>query len=133
MGLAAVPVMLGSMGLPETITSQRTVPNSSLMQRCLCVSVATQRLSVPTGTSHLAPDVGWRLSLGLVGVPAVLVLFGSLMLPETPSNLMQRGREQEARKVSSVCVKRSSHCLIDPVGSSATNPAWLAGMQEDLV
>ncbi len=64
--------------------------------------------SVLAGTSHLAPNVGWRLSLGLVGVPAVLVLLGSLALPETPSSLMQRGREQEARKV----------CIIN--GSSAS-------------
>ncbi|CAK0787208.1 hypothetical protein CVIRNUC_010424 [Coccomyxa viridis] len=51
------------------------------------------------GTSHLADNIGWRLSLGLTGLPAVLVLAGSLVLPETPNSLMQRGNEQEARKV----------------------------------
>ena len=65
-----------------------------------CEAVTDGRFSA--GTSHLAPDVGWRLSLGLVGVPAVLVLLGSLMLPETPSSLMQRGKEQEARRVCPV-------------------------------
>ena len=51
------------------------------------------------GTSHLGDNIGWRLSLGLTGLPAVLVLAGCLVLPETPNSLMQQGNEQEARKV----------------------------------
>ena len=54
------------------------------------------------GTSHLADNTGWRLSLGLTGLPAVLVLAGSLVLPETPNSLMQQGHEQEARKVGHI-------------------------------
>jgi hypothetical protein len=57
------------------------------------------------GTSHLAANVGWRLSLGLTGLPAVVVLAGCLVLPETPNSLMQQGREQEARRVAACTYK----------------------------
>ena len=63
--------------------------------------------------------MGWRLSLGLVGIPAVLVLLGSLALPETPSSLMQRGHEQEARRVSLIPGTSASHicAVLKVVGS----------------
>lgn len=42
---------------------------------------------------------GWRLSLGLAGVPAVLLFIGGLVLPETPNSLAERGRTAEAKAV----------------------------------
>jgi sugar porter (SP) family MFS transporter len=42
---------------------------------------------------------GWRLSLGLAGVPAVLLFVGGLVLPETPNSLAERGRTAEAKAV----------------------------------
>jgi len=50
------------------------------------------------GTQYLQPW-GWRLSLALGAVPALVVLVGSLLLPETPNSLIQRGRFDEGRKV----------------------------------
>ena len=44
-------------------------------------------------------DNGWRLSLGLAGVPAVILLFGSLLLPETPNSLIERGHRARGRAV----------------------------------
>jgi hypothetical protein len=69
------------------------------------------RKRLHAGTSHLAANVGWRLSLGLTGLPAVVVLAGCLVLPETPNSLMQRGREQEARRVS-CAFKRATSVLL---------------------
>jgi SP family galactose:H+ symporter-like MFS transporter len=41
----------------------------------------------------------WRWMLGIVAIPAVLLLGGVLMLPRSPRWLMSRGRESEARRV----------------------------------
>ncbi|KAK9914843.1 hypothetical protein WJX75_001199 [Coccomyxa subellipsoidea] len=50
------------------------------------------------GTSFIAPW-GWRISLGLAGVPASILFLGSLCLPDTPVSLIQRGRPDLGRKV----------------------------------
>ncbi|KAI3524643.1 hypothetical protein L1887_03305 [Cichorium endivia] len=42
---------------------------------------------------------GWRLSLGLATVPALLMFVGGLFLPETPNSLVEQGRLEEGRKV----------------------------------
>ena len=72
---------------------------------------AHEEEALHAGTSQLAANVGWRLSLGLTGLPAVVVLAGCLILPETPNSLMQRGREQEARRVSCIFKKAISVLL----------------------
>lgn len=40
---------------------------------------------------------GWRLSLGGAMVPALIITVGSLVLPETPNSMIERGREDEAK------------------------------------
>ena len=42
---------------------------------------------------------GWRLSLGLAAVPALMLLLGGLCLPESPNSLLERGRRDEALAV----------------------------------
>ncbi|CAI8582922.1 unnamed protein product [Vicia faba] len=41
---------------------------------------------------------GWRLSLGLGAVPAVIFVVGSFCLPDSPNSLVARGRHEAARK-----------------------------------
>lgn len=48
--------------------------------------------------SKLHPT-GWRFALGLAGVPAAILLFGSLIIPETPTSLIERGKVDEGRKI----------------------------------
>ncbi|XP_037485845.1 sugar transport protein MST1-like [Triticum dicoccoides] len=43
------------------------------------------------------PRWGWRLSLGLAAVPASVILVGALLIPDTPSSLIVRGRVEQAR------------------------------------
>ncbi|XAR53678.1 hypothetical protein NMG60_11022323 [Bertholletia excelsa] len=40
---------------------------------------------------------GWRLSLGGAVVPALIITFGSLILPETPNSMIERGKTEEAK------------------------------------
>ncbi|XP_074576884.1 sugar transport protein MST1-like isoform X1 [Curcuma longa] len=49
------------------------------------------------GASHVRAW-GWRLSLGLAAVPAAAIFFFSLLIPDTPSSLVARGRIDDARE-----------------------------------
>jgi MFS family permease len=48
------------------------------------------------GTGKINPW-GWRLSLGLAGVPACLLILGSILAPETPNSLIERGHFEKGR------------------------------------
>lgn len=41
---------------------------------------------------------GWRLSLGGAVVPALIITVGSLVLPDTPNSMIERGSNDKARK-----------------------------------
>ncbi|XP_047310140.1 sugar transport protein 8-like [Impatiens glandulifera] len=49
-------------------------------------------------TSTVHPN-GWRWSLGLAGVPAVILFLGSLVITDTPSSLVERGKDEKGKKV----------------------------------
>ncbi|KAJ1400140.1 Sugar/inositol transporter [Sesbania bispinosa] len=49
------------------------------------------------GTSKL--ENGWRISLGLGAVPAVMLCVGSLFLGDTPNSLIERGQREGAKKM----------------------------------
>ena len=40
---------------------------------------------------------GWRLSLGGAVVPALIITLGSLVLPDTPNSMIERGQHEEAK------------------------------------
>ena len=50
------------------------------------------------GTQHMAVNRGWRLSVGLAIVPALILFLGSLIIPDTPNSLVQRGKIEQARR-----------------------------------
>lgn len=47
-------------------------------------------------TSKMAKN-GWRISLGLAIVPAVLVILGGIFCPETPNSLIERNLKEEGK------------------------------------
>ncbi|KZV16027.1 sugar carrier protein C [Dorcoceras hygrometricum] len=49
------------------------------------------------GFAKIKGGWGWRLSLGGAVVPALIITFGSLVLPETPNSMIERGRRDKAR------------------------------------
>ena len=63
----------------------------------MCLGILAAQL-VNYGTINI-PDYGWRISLALAGVPALLLLSGSLFLHDTPSSLVARGKPEEAHAV----------------------------------
>lgn len=50
------------------------------------------------GTNQMHPN-GWRVSLGLAAVPAVLLTLGGLFCPETPNSLIERGKTDEGHHI----------------------------------
>ncbi|XP_039053176.1 sugar transport protein 5 isoform X2 [Hibiscus syriacus] len=55
---------------------------------------------------------GWRLSLGLAVVPAVIMTMGALFISDTPSSLIQRGKMEHARH--SLRKVRGKDCDVEP-------------------
>lgn len=41
------------------------------------------------------PNWGWRVSLGAAAVPALVIVVGSLLVPDTPTSLMLRGADAD--------------------------------------
>ncbi|XP_004298157.1 PREDICTED: sugar transport protein 13-like [Fragaria vesca subsp. vesca] len=49
------------------------------------------------GTAKITGGWGWRLSLGLGGIPAVMLTVGSLIVVDTPDSLITRGKLEEGK------------------------------------
>ncbi|XP_057756346.1 sugar carrier protein C-like [Arachis stenosperma] len=41
---------------------------------------------------------GWRYSLGFAAVPAVMIVIGAIFLPDSPSSLIERGKNEKAKQ-----------------------------------
>jgi MFS transporter, SP family, sugar:H+ symporter len=48
--------------------------------------------------SKMKNGEGWRYSLGLAAVPAIMIIIGAIFLPDTPSSLIERGQNDKAKK-----------------------------------
>ncbi|XP_031272103.1 sugar transport protein 13 [Pistacia vera] len=51
------------------------------------------------GTAKIKGGWGWRLSLGLAGIPALLLTIGALFVVDTPNSLIERGRLEQGKAV----------------------------------
>ncbi|ESW15229.1 hypothetical protein PHAVU_007G055500, partial [Phaseolus vulgaris] len=50
-------------------------------------------------TAQIKGGYGWRISLALAGVPALMLTLGSLLVHDTPNSLIERGLEDEGKIV----------------------------------
>ncbi|EFJ37602.1 hypothetical protein SELMODRAFT_402035 [Selaginella moellendorffii] len=91
-GNQAVPVYLSEMA-PAKIRGALNI----MFQLAITIGILCANL-INYGTAKI-PGWGWRLSLGLAGVPAILMSVGGLFLPETPNSLIERGRCDEGRRL----------------------------------
>ncbi|KAK9142098.1 hypothetical protein Syun_011498 [Stephania yunnanensis] len=90
-GNQAVPLYLSETAPPKI----RGAVNQ-LFQLTTCLGIMVANL-VNYFTEKLHPW-GWRLSLGLAAVPAILMFIGGVFLPETPNSLVEQGRMEEGRR-----------------------------------
>ena len=68
---------------------KRGVGLSACRARAPTTPCCCRSLSQPsTGTQDLS--WGWRLSLGLAIVPAIILTIGGIILPESPNSLIER-------------------------------------------
>ncbi|KAL4297928.1 hypothetical protein GQ457_12G003250 [Hibiscus cannabinus] len=51
------------------------------------------------GTAKIKGGWGWRLSLGLAGIPALLLTSGALLVVDSPTSLIERGRLEQGKAV----------------------------------
>uniref|UniRef100_A0A0D9W5P9 Major facilitator superfamily (MFS) profile domain-containing protein n=1 Tax=Leersia perrieri TaxID=77586 RepID=A0A0D9W5P9_9ORYZ len=59
--------------------------------------VGTLAATVTNYFTDRIPGWGWRVSLGVAGVPAAVIVVGALFVPDTPSSLVLRGHKEKAR------------------------------------
>ncbi|GLT30924.1 hypothetical protein SLA2020_056980 [Shorea laevis] len=51
------------------------------------------------GTAQIEGGWGWRVSLALAAVPAIMMTFGAFILPDTPNSILERGKVEKARQM----------------------------------
>lgn len=91
-GNQAVPLYLSEMA-PRQLRGGLNM----MFQLATTLGIFTANM-INYGTQKLHPW-GWRLSLGLAAVPAILMTVGGMLLPETPNSLIERGLHDKGKKV----------------------------------
>ncbi|KAJ7980065.1 Sugar transport protein [Quillaja saponaria] len=89
----AVPVFLSEIA-PTRIRGALNI----LFQLNVTIGILFANL-VNYGTNKISGGWGWRLSLGLAGIPAGLLTVGALVVVDTPNSLIERGRLEEGKVV----------------------------------
>ncbi|XP_028086177.1 sugar transport protein 13-like [Camellia sinensis] len=91
--LQAVPLFLSEIA-PTRIRGGLNI----LFQLNVTIGILFANL-VNYGTSKIKGGWGWRVSLGLAGIPAVLLTVGALLVVDTPNSLIERGHLDEGKAV----------------------------------
>ncbi|KAK7308071.1 hypothetical protein VNO77_41665 [Canavalia gladiata] len=89
----AVPVFLSEIA-PSRIRGALNI----LFQLNITIGILFANL-VNYGTNKIKGGWGWRLSLGLAGIPAILLTLGATLVVDTPNSLIERGRLEEGKAV----------------------------------
>ncbi|RAL53686.1 hypothetical protein DM860_015414 [Cuscuta australis] len=92
-GNQAVPLYLSEMA-PAHIRGALNM----LFQLATTLGIFTANM-INYGTSKLRHPWGWRLSLGLAALPALLMTISGVLLPETPNSLIEQGKGEKGRRV----------------------------------
>ncbi|CAI9287302.1 unnamed protein product [Lactuca saligna] len=89
----AVPVFLSEIA-PTRIRGGLNI----LFQLNVTIGILFANL-VNYGTAKIEGGWGWRLSLGLAGIPALMLTVGALLVVDTPNSLIERGKLEEGKAV----------------------------------
>ncbi|KAG0503643.1 hypothetical protein HPP92_003715 [Vanilla planifolia] len=87
----SVPLYLSEMAPPK----RRGMLNVAF-QQMITIGILVANL-INYFTAQIKGGYGWRISLGLAVVPAAIITIGSILLPDTPNSLVERGKEEEAK------------------------------------
>ncbi|KAL9420330.1 hypothetical protein AB3S75_037996 [Citrus x aurantiifolia] len=88
-----VPVYLSEMA-PAKVRGALNIG----FQMAITIGILIANL-VNYGTAKISGGWGWRVSLALAAVPAILMTVGSVFLPDTPNSILERGHVDEAKKM----------------------------------
>ncbi|CAN4113834.1 unnamed protein product [Withania somnifera] len=88
----SVPVYLSEMAPPKLRGALNVC-----FQMAVTLGILVANL-VNYGTSTMKKN-GWRVSLVLAAVPAVIMTVGAVFLPDTPNSLIDRGQKEEAKSM----------------------------------
>ncbi|GAV73932.1 Sugar_tr domain-containing protein [Cephalotus follicularis] len=89
----SVPVYLSEME-PAKIRGALNIG----FQMAITIGILAANL-VNYGTTQINGRSGWRISLALAAVPALMMTIGSLFLPGTPNSIIERGYPDKARQM----------------------------------
>ncbi|XP_050234157.1 sugar transport protein 10-like [Mercurialis annua] len=87
----SVPVYLSEMA-PAKIRGALNIG----FQMAITIGILVANL-INYGTSKIQQGWGWRISLVLAAVPAIMMTVGSLFLPDTPNSILERGYPEKAK------------------------------------
>ncbi|XP_062143629.1 sugar transport protein 10-like [Alnus glutinosa] len=89
----SVPVYLSEMA-PAKLRGALNIG----FQMAITIGILAANL-INYGTAQIKGGWGWRLSLGLAAVPAIMMTVGSLFLPDTPNSILERGHAEKAKQM----------------------------------
>ncbi|XP_068645700.1 sugar transport protein 10-like [Aristolochia californica] len=87
----SVPVYLSEMAPPQI----RGALNIGF-QLAITVGILAANF-INYGTNKIKGNYGWRVSIALAAVPALIMTVGAVFLPDTPNSLIDRGQKEKAR------------------------------------
>uniref|UniRef100_A0A7N1A9V0 Major facilitator superfamily (MFS) profile domain-containing protein n=1 Tax=Kalanchoe fedtschenkoi TaxID=63787 RepID=A0A7N1A9V0_KALFE len=91
-GNEAVPLFLSEIAPPKLRGGVNILFQLFVTVGILCANLVSYM------SSEVRPN-GWRIALGLSGVPALLLFIGSFVITETPTSLIERGQYEKGRQV----------------------------------
>lgn len=89
----SVPVYLSEMA-PAKIRGALNIG----FQMAITIGIFAANL-INYGTAKIKGGWGWRLSLALAAVPAIMMSLGAVLLPDTPNSILERGNMEKAKKM----------------------------------
>lgn len=95
---ALIPTYLAELAPADKRGGVGTLFQLMIMTGIFLAYVSNEWLS-PNGMFGLSAHIGWHWMLGLAAIPAALLFFGGLTLPESPRYLVKKGNEAEAKHV----------------------------------
>ncbi|KAM7262317.1 hypothetical protein ACFE04_021394 [Oxalis oulophora] len=100
--LLGIGVGFANQSVPVYLSEMAPANMRGALNMCFQMAITIGILvanSVNYGTNQIVGGWGWRVSLALAAVPALMMVVGSLFLPDSPNSLLERGHNEKAREM----------------------------------